>query len=217
MSSTFWFDWAFRLSVLVLLMAGLLGVVRYRSLPVELQYLVMLIGFGLAVEMVANVLLYSNKPNLWLFPVDAAGELWLLSLVYARSLQSTRFAQARPWLAGSFVLYAALSLGANFGIIGFLPAVQVLESLLVLSLAGLYFRKLLNELQVLQLARDPMFWVSAGLAVYSISKLLIALFSNYMLAHYSKQLNQSVWTIHGLLTIVLYLCYLRALWLRPQK
>ena len=110
-----------------------------------------------------------------------------------------------------------MSLTLNFEPARFKPAVQVLESLLVLGMAALYFRKLLNELRVPQLARDPLFWVSAGLVVYSLSKLLIALFSNYLLEHYSQRLSLTVWTIHGLLTIMLYLCYLRALWLRPQK
>ena len=115
------------------------------------------------------------------------------------------------------MLYAVLSLVLHFEPTRFKPAVQVIESLLILGMAGLYFRKLLNELQVPNLARDPMFWVSAGLVLYSLSKLLIALFSNYMLEHYSRQLSLTAWTMNGLLTVVLYLCYLRALWLRPQK
>lgn len=203
--------------MVVLLSAGLIGLRYYRSLPQNLRYLVYLIWCGLAVEAAANLLLHWHRPNLWLVPIDVASELWLLSLVYAWALQSVTFTRWRPWLAGLFVLYAVLNLVLNFEPARFKPAVQVIESLLVLGMAGLYFRKLLNELRVPYLARDPMFWVSAGLVLYSLSKLLIALFSNYLLEHYSRQLSLMVWTIHGLLTIVLYLCYLRALWLRPQN
>lgn len=200
-----------------LFVAGVVGSIKYRKLPSELRYLVGLIWFGLALELASAVGRVWYHSNLWAIPVDAAGELWLLSLVYAWALQSATFTRWRPWVVSVFVLYVALSLTLNFEPARFKPAVQVIESLLVLGMAGLYFRKLLDELRVPNLARDPMFWVSAGLVLYFISKLLIALFSNYILEYYSRQLSLTVWTINGLLTIVLYLCYLRALWMRPQK
>ena len=205
----------------LLLLVGLLGLFRYRTLPPELRWLVGLIWFGLVLELASHVLASLYHSNLWLIPIDAAGELWLLSMVFAWALHSPVFTRVKPWLVAAFVLYAGLSSGLTFELsreaARFKPAVQVIESLLVLGMAGLYFRKVLNELQVVSLARDPMFWVSVGLVIYSLSKLLIALFSNYVLEHYSRQLSLTVWTVNGLLTIVLYLCYCRALWLRPQK
>lgn len=217
LNSVQWFALIGHLSTAVLLATALFGASRWATLDWSLRYLLVLVWFGLAMEVVAETIYQLHYPNLWMIPLDAAGELWLLSLVYAHALQSNAFFRWRPWVAGAFGLYAILSLAFAFEPARFKPAVQVLESLLVLGMAALYFRKLLNELRVLELARDPMFWVSAGLVVYSLSKLLIALFSNYLLEHYSQQLSLTVWTIHGLLTIVLYLCYLRALWLRPQK
>jgi hypothetical protein len=206
---------------IILLMVGLLGLIRYRTLTPELRWLVGVIWFGLAMELVSQTLTKLYHTNLWLIPIDAAVELWLLSVVFARALHSPAFTRVRPWLAVAFMGYAALSSGLTIqfsrSAAKFQPVLQVVESLMILGMAALYFRKLLNDLQVQVLARDPMFWVSAGLVIYSLSKLLIALFSNYLLEHYSQQLSLLVWTINGLLTIVLYLCYLRALWLRPQK
>lgn len=210
-----------RCSQALLFLAGVLGLIRYRILPPELRWLVGLIWFGLVMEVVSQAAAALYHSNLWVLPIDAAGELWLLSLVFAWALHSPTFTRAQPWLAAVFVFYVVLSSGLTIEFsreaARFKPAVQVIESLLVLGMAGLYFRKLLHELQVPSLARDPMFWVSAGLVLYFISKLLIALFSNYLLEHYSRQLSLTVWTVNGLLTIVLYLCYLRALWLRLPK
>ncbi|WP_354585928.1 hypothetical protein [Hymenobacter sp. UYCo722] len=158
-----------------------------------------------------------HLPNLFLIPIDAAVELWLLSLVYERALQWPAYSRWRPWVAGAFVLVAALSGWLLPDPAHFQPALMVGESLLVLLLPGLYFRKLLNELHVRNLARDAMFWVSTGLLLYFLGKLLIGLFSNYLLAHYSKELNLWVWFVHAVLLFVLHSCYLRALWLRPQK
>lgn len=205
------------LSVAALLVVGLMGAGRFRGLSTGLRYLVGLVWFGLAVELASNLLRLQHRPNLLLIPVDAAGELWLLSLVYAYALQWPVFTRLRPWVAGSFVLYAGLSGVLLPETARFKPAVLVIESLLLLGMVGLYFRKLLNELQVLDLVRDPMFWVSSGLLLYCLGKVQIALFSNYLLLHYSLQLNLAVWDIHALLTVVLYFCYGRALWMHPQK
>ena len=200
----------------VLLITGLLGLARYRKLR-GLRYLVWLVWFGLAVELAAQLLHDVKGNNLVMVPLDASGEIWLLSLLYVWALESPWFTRLRLWVASGFVVYAGLSSVMAPEFVRFKTGVLVVESLLLLLLAGLYYRKVLNELRVLQLDRDPMFWVSTGLILYALGKLLISLFGNYVLEHYSQQLSLTVWTIHGLLTIVLYLCYLRALWLRPQK
>ena len=62
-----------------------------------------------------------------------------------------------------------------------------------------------------------MFWVSTGLLIYFLGYLQIALFSNYLLQHYSVQFNRNVWAVHTLLSIVLHSCYCLALWMRPQR
>lgn len=200
-----------------LLIAGLSGVVLFRQLPASLRYLAAVTWLALAVEATAYVFRVQHLPNLFLIPIDAAGEAWLLSLVYAHALQWPAYSRWRPWVAGAFVLYALLSSWLLPDAAHFQPVLMVVESLLVLLLAGLYFRKLLNELHVRNLARDAMFWISTGLLLYFLGKLLIGLFSNYLLAHYSKELNLWVWFVHAVLLFILHSCYLRALWLRPQK
>ncbi len=215
-NASFWFSLASRLEVVPLLLAGVSGLVLFRRLPAGLRYLVGLVWFGLGVELVARFLSQHHRPNLFLFAVDAAGELWLLALVYDRALESAAFTRLRPWLAGAFALYAALS-GWLVPATQFNPTLQVLESLLVLGLVGLYFRKLLHELRVQHLSHDPMFWVSTGALLFFLGKLQIALFSNYALQRYSNELNIWIWTVHALLLVVLHSCYCLALWMRPQK
>lgn len=217
LDAAFWLAQVGTASQVLLLATGVLGLVRYRQLPGGLRWLVALVWFGLAIETAAMLLEAWHRPNLLLIPLDAAGELWLLSLLFAWGLGSAKFSRWRPWLAGGFVLYAALRTALVPEAARFKPDLLVVECLLVLGMAGLYFRKVLRELRGPHLAHDPMFWVSAGLLLYGLGKLQIALFSNYLLAHYSQSLNLWVWTIHGLLLIVLYGCYGRALWLRLQK
>ena len=211
----FWLKLAGNTEMGVLLGAGLLGLVRFRQLPGGLRYLAVLVWFGLAMEIVAAAYHYFHQPNLVLIPFDAAGELWLLSLVYGWALRARRYSRWRPWVAGAFAAYAGLASWLQQGRVQFHPDLLVAESLLVLGLVGLYFGKLLRELQVPRLRHDPMCWVSAGALLYFLGKLLIGLFSNYALHHYSMALNQWVWFVHALLLNLLYGCYAIALGLRP--
>lgn len=216
-NALYWMKFAGKAELLPLLASGVLGAVLFWRLSSSLRYLVVLVWFGLAVEVVAYMFRSQHLPNLFLIPIDAAGEVWLLSLVYEQALQWPAYSRWRPWGAGAFVLGAALSGWLMTDPARFQPVLMVSESLLLLLLPGLYFRKLLNELHVRNLARDAIFWVSTGILLYFLGKLLIGLFSNYLLRHYSMELNLWVWFVHAVLLFVLHSCYLRALWLRPQK
>ena len=202
---------------IILALAALAGSWRFRQLPANLRYLVALVGLEVLTEVVTSVLHFYHKPNLFINPFFAAGELWLLALVYDKTLRYPDFSRVRPWLAGAFVGYCALDFLLAPEVARFKPALQLVESVLILGMVALYFRKLLHELRVTRLEREPMFWVSVGLVVNHLGKSQIYLFSNFLLSHYSQQLNSNIWSIHALLLAVLYSCYLVALWIRPQN
>ena len=198
------------------MVAGIMGLVRFRRLSTQLRYLAALTIFELPLEVAALAIKLSHGNNLFLMPLYTIGELALLALLYQRTLQLPAFARVAPWAVGGFLVYAlvdSLALGVSW----YRPGQQIMQSLLILTMVGLYFWKLLSELQVRYLAQEPMFWVSTGLLVYFLGYLQIALFSNYLLQHYSLQFNRNVWAVHTLLSIVLHLCYCVALWMRPQK
>ncbi len=204
------------LTQVMMVLASIISILRFKYLTTAVRYLAGLIWFGLLLELVSDMLHSRHIPNLFLGPLDSAAAVLLLSLVYRRALQSAEFTRVQPWLAGAFVLYAGVSGLLLPETTRFKPLLQVVECLLVLLLVVLYFRKLLNELVVQQLTHDPMFWVSTGLLLYYLGKLQISLFSNYMM-QYSKQFNLAVWTVHALLLAVMYSCFCVALWMRPQK
>ena len=217
LTALYWATLARQAELLPLLAAGIVALVAFRRLSLPQRYLALLVWFGMAVEATGVALQSQHIPNLFLVPIDAAGGVWVLSLLYKHALQWPAYSRWQPWVASAFVLGAALSGWLMTDSAHFQPTLMVSESLLLLLLPVLYFRKLLNELHVRNLAHDAIFWLSAGLLPYALVKLLIGLFSNYLLAHYSRELNLWVWFVHAVLLFVLYSCYLRALWLRPQK
>jgi hypothetical protein len=205
-----------RIAVVPVILATLIGLVRFRVLAPELRYLVGLLGFVLPLDIIGLVLMLQQRNNLFIMPIYAVGEFALLALLYARVLHSATFSRLLPWLVAGFAGYVLLDILAGSALTKFRPGQQVVQSVLILGLVALYFRKVLHELRIELLQREPMFWVSAGLVIYSLGYLQIALFSNYLL-QYSDWLNMSIWAVHSLLFMVLYGCYCRALWLRPPK
>lgn len=206
-----------KLNYLLLASLALSSIVRFRYLPVNLRYLTGIVALEVISELAGGILRHYHQPNLFIGPIFAAGELWLLALVYDKTLRYPEFSRVRPWLAGAFVVYCALDSWLFPEVARFKPALQLIESFLLLGMVGLYFRKLLHELRVTRLDREPMFWVSVGLVINHLGKSQIYLFSNFLLTHYSNQLNLNIWAIHSLLLAVLYSCYLMALWIRPQN
>lgn len=204
-----------RVALLPMAAAVLIGLLRFRGLPLHLRYLVGMVGFALVMNVVALLLMLRHSNNLFIMPFYAAVEFTLLTVVYSLTLRSATFSRFAPWLVAGFAAYILLDGFSMDKLARFRPGQQVVQSVLVLGLVGIYFRHLLQELRVQQLQREPMFWVSAGLVIYRLGYLQIALFSNYLL-HYSDALNMTIWAVHSLLLIALYSCYCLALWLRPQ-
>ena len=190
----------------------------YRALPPPLRYLAWLTWFELPLELWASALGFFRHNNLFIMPFYTVGELALLALVYYHAVPGAGFRRAVPWLVGAFAAYTLVDSLAAPSLAWFRPGQQVVQGLLILGMVGVYFRHLLHDLRVPRLTREPMFWVSVGLALYFVGYLHIALFSNYMLRHYSHAFNVRVWDIHTGLTLVLHGCYCAALLLaaRPQ-
>ena len=197
--------------------AAVVGIFRFRHLSGPLRCLLALVMLEVATELVVAWLHYRHQPNLFILPIFSAGEFWLLALLYDRALQSPGFSRVRPWLAGGFVAYCLFDGLLSPELARFKPALQLIESILVLGLVGLFFRKLLHELRITRLNQEPLFWISTGLIIKHLGSIQIFLFSNFLLSNYSKELNLNIWAIHDLLLIALYSCYLVALWIRPQN
>ena len=202
------------------IIASLIGLVRYRQLSLSLRYLMLLACFDVAMELTAHMTKYvlHLKNNQFLFPFISIGELVLLALAYRQVLQSVSFNKALPWILGAFSAYALSISFSQLGMARYAVGLSIVVNLLMLGLAGFYFRKLLDELQVAQLRTEPFFWVSVGLAVYGLGNLLISLFSNYLIAHCSVQLQMIVlWGVRNLFNVTLYLSYCWALWIASPK
>ncbi len=208
------------LTIGLVLVAAAVGLARYRRLPQALRYVALLAAFDVVMELTVVALhrLLHLPSNLFLFPLIAIGEVGLLALAYRAALGSATFGRVVPWVVAGFSAYALWVSWVEFHRVHYPIIIQITADLLQFTLAALYFWKLLRELHVEHPQRDPLFWVSVGLVVFVLGDLLIMLFSNYLLAHYSLGLQRlMLGVVRPGFLLFLYGCYSLALWMPPPK
>lgn len=200
--------------------AALSALVRYRRLAPALRLVALLACFDAATEVVSSLFhdLLPTTSNLFILPVSVGGEGLLLTLAYRRALAAPRLGRALLGALAAYLAFVLAEAWRRLGTVQYYVATQVLSNLLMLGLAGLYFRKLLHEPTSERLHRDPFFWLSVGLAFYALGNLPIVLSADYVLAHYSRGVQRLLLLgVRNVFNITLYLSYLAALWLPPPK
>lgn len=191
--------------------AGIAGVVRFKRLAPPLRYLASLVFFALFIELVSRAV----SPNLFLLPVDTLVEFGLLAWMYRRAFQPSAPSRWLPAVVAAFALASLLSYAEPANLLHFNSWQRLAESVLILGLVLLYFYRVIRELVIVHLEREPLFWVSVGLLLYFSGNVFIFVSSNYVLQH-STALSLRMWDIHAILYMVLYGFYIWALWISPS-
>lgn len=203
------------LPLIFLFVATVGAVVRFRQLSPALRCLALLVFFAGFIEIVSRVLGARQQSNLFLMPIDTLAEFGLLAWMYRRALQPSALSRWLPAVIAVFSLASLLSYANPTSLYQFNTQQRFVESLLVLGLVLAYFYRVIRELVVVHLEREPLFWVSVGLLLYFAGNLFIFISSNYVLEH-SVALSTRLWDIHSLLYAVLLGLYTWALWISPS-
>ena len=202
-------------AVIPVIVATVVGAARFRQLPPALRGVAILVFCELFIEVLSRGMAAWQGSNLVILSVDTLLEFVLLAWVYHRALAPS--ASSR-WLGGVVVVFALGSLLSYLeptGFIRFNTVQRFIESLLVLLLVIQYFIKVIRELVIIRLERDPMFWVSVGLLLYFCGNVFIFISSNYVVQR-SEALGVKLWAIHAILYMVLNGFYAVALWITPS-
>lgn len=211
-------DLVFEASFLPVVVASVVGVLRYKRLDPTLRCLVVLVLCTLFVEVLSRARGAQQKSNLFVLPADTLVEFGLLAWLYRRALWPSAVSRWIPAVVVVFSLVALLSYLEHLEparLYEFNTGQRFAESLLVLGLVLCYFYKVIRELTIVHLEREPLFWVSAGLLLYFSGNIFIFISSNYVIRH-SMALSLKLWDVHAWLYMVLYGLYAWALWIRPS-
>ena len=190
----------------------LVGVIRYGKLSKAQQFFTLFLVFvsfnQLLASLIADVWLKTNLPLYHLYIlVEGVCLFWL----YSKRLKNVVW--VKEYRNGILIAYGMLVfVNAVFvqGIFSFPSISRSIESFLVLGMAFYYFHFIFKEGKVKYLDRSFWFWVNSGLLIYFSSNLMLFLFT-HLLSNREDQLFLAAWSIHGVLNVILYAFYYKAL------
>ena len=91
------YHWLGNLNLLLAVVAGLIGLVRYRWLVPSLRLVALLAIFDALAELtISSLTNLLRTPNLFIVPFVIVGEVVLAALAYRQALQSASFSRALP-------------------------------------------------------------------------------------------------------------------------
>ncbi len=204
------------LAIIPITVALVIGIWRFRRLNKPLRGIVLLVFCELFIEIAGRVSGKLLGTNMFLIPIDTILEFGLLGWVYRQVLAPSAVSRGLPVVVALFTAWGLLSYLWPSTLYEFNTTQRFVESLLVLGLVLLYFYKVIRELLIVHLEREPMFWVSLGLLIYFAGNLFIFISSNYVLQR-SPALSLRFWAIHAVFYMILNSLFTLALWIAPSK
>ena len=183
------------------------GIRRWKKLSSVQRSLVLYIGFVILFSIAAEIVGRAYGNNLVLYHVYTFVEFFLLLSLFRRRL---------PRIPKTIFVIPSL-LFSGIGIWGLLAhpfevpvLLRTFGSIVLVGFSLLFFYNALRYLEFQRIERTFMFWISAAVLLYFTGNLLLDAFGNYIAAA-SDTVFFTVWSIHALFNIVLYLLYSVAL------
>lgn len=158
-----------------------------------------------------------ERPNLPLLHIYTFIEFGLLAYIIGSTLHPIIRSKQLHWMVGAFTIVAILNGWIGEGFFHFNAYIRALEGLILISLALLYFYKLLKDLKIQRIEREPVFWVSLGVLLYFSGSLFLFLISNVLNQEATKTLSMTIWGIHSFLNIMLNIILAIALWVKQPR
>lgn len=188
------------------------GLWRYSSLEREMKWLLLML-----IPVAANQFFsiwwsnYVEKNNLPFYYAYILMELLFVAKIYSLYLKRSRFRWLIPVLTICFsVLFIGKFLCDVDALWEYSTHLRTIEGIIVLFFASAYFLHVYRRQEIMYLQKTSGFWIGGGLILYFTSNLLLFAFSELVFAQESG-VFQSIWSIHAILTILLYISFTIAL------
>ncbi|MCG8327832.1 MAG: hypothetical protein MI974_09120 [Chitinophagales bacterium] len=176
------------------------------------RLLSILVWGGTCISLAAFALgFFWGAPNLYLLHIYTIFDFILLTFIF-KPVLNQKMVNA---LLIIFPLFAAVNSIFFEQLITFNVLNRSISSFLIMLFALSFFTKALKEMKILQLEKTPLFWISIGALFYNAASFFIFLFSKDLVPF--KNLWFTYFGVHSIFTILLYIFYSIALWIRPEK
>ena len=187
--------------------AILVGVFHWKRLSSSQQLLLAMLTLVMLNYVVSRIFVEFERNSYPFFYCYIGIELTFLVLLFKQKVRALSSAQVAYPIIG-FGLLFTLASGAFWQSYWSFPTyARAMESLLVVGFCTSYFVQVLRNLDVENLERTFMFWVTTGLLVYFATNACITIFGSVLATEAIAPVWGAIWSIHGVLNILLYLAF----------
>lgn len=189
-----------------------IGLTVFRKKPPYIRWLVVHLIFATIIQLTAYWLWKNGKNNLFLLHIYTVEELIMLSIFY--SLLLNKLLQKHVFIAVALVFVVLAVLNALYlqPLKTHNTYMRSLESLIIIIWAVVYFyRRLGEDIDKLPVNQSGLLAINSGFLIYFTTSLLLFSLSN-LVDSQSKQIRVSLWAIHALVSIIMYLLIAIGLW-----
>ena len=188
-------------------LAIVVGALRWQRLSQAQRVLLAMLGLVLLNYIASRVFISHVRNSYPFFYSYIAIEFAFLAVLFRGKLLLLRSASVTYGIIAAVLLFTTAS-GAFWQSYWVFPShARMLESLLVVAFCALYFVQVLRKLDVENLERTFMFWVTTGLLVYFATNAVITVFGSTLSTEEGAAVFGAIWSIHGVLNILLYLAF----------
>lgn len=189
-----------------------MGLWRHSYLEKEAKLLLYMLLFVGANQLFSNWWThFVERNNIPFYHFYIVIELLFTSVIYYSYLRKSRVRKLIPILTISFLLFYIFSLILTPEKLWIYSTYErAIEGGIVLFMAGAYFIHIYRRQEIMYLHRTSGFWIGFGFILYFASNLLLFTFSELVFSQ-GSEVFQSIWAIHAILTILLYISFTIAL------
>lgn len=208
------FGYIVTFSILIPILVGLL---RLNKIGVSAKWLLYML-FPVAVNQFISIW-YGSKgvSNFPFYYIYIAIETVFITIIYRRLLKTNFLRQALLLSSLGLVLTMIIYLLIDFNKIWESPDYfRAGESVIVLFFASAYFVEIFKRQEILYLHEVASFWISSGVILYFACNLMLFTF-NKVLLQYGNHTALYIWTVHGILNVLLYISFTIALLCKKKE
>ncbi len=184
---------------------------KYRFAPVKYKTIFWYLITSASINFAGIIIAFKHQSNLWLFHVDTITESILLLFFFQKINYRTPVKVAIQMILLLFPLACVLNLLFFQKGIEFNTYPRVIESMLFIFLAAIYWLQENNEAENIAWSKNPLNWILSGIILYFASSFSLFVFSNFLLAdaisRHDFYLLRIVWSVHATLLLIMYLLF----------
>jgi len=160
-------------------------------------------------EILSTALTFCGVNNMPLFHCYTYIEFIFILVIYYKVLKIPAYRIILMFCATLFAVFSIVNLVLWESLLEFNSNQRYVEGFIIMIICVLFFLQLLRKAEFIKLETYPYFWLTSGFLTYFAGTLIVF----YLVRRLEDDSADFYWGIHGILNILLNVCYALTLWM----